>query len=164
MPQFIEASLRGDGLRFDIIVSRFNSFITERLLDGALDTLKRHGAADSDLRVVRVPGSWEIPMAAQRLAKQGHAHAIICLGAVIQGSTDHHQYINAEVSKGIAGVSMATGIPIAFGILTTQSVEQAIERAGTKMGNKGAEAALAALEMALLLGEIDKAAPAKKRA
>lgn len=161
MPHVIEGMLRGDDLRFDIVVSRFNSFITERLLDGALDVLKRHGVADEHIRVVRVPGSWEIPLATMQLARQRHAHAIICLGAVIQGSTDHHQYINAEVSKGIAQASWETGLPISFGVLTVGSIEQAVERAGTKMGNKGAEAAMAALEMANVQRAIDAAAPGK---
>jgi 6,7-dimethyl-8-ribityllumazine synthase len=150
----VEGKLVGEGLKFALVVSRFNSFITERLLEGALDSLRRKGVREEDLLVVRVPGAWEIPLVAKRLA-QGKVHdAVICLGAVIRGSTPHFDYVAAEVSKGIAQVSLDSGVPIAFGILTTDSLEQAIERAGSKAGNKGAAAADAALEMVSLLKEL----------
>jgi 6,7-dimethyl-8-ribityllumazine synthase len=147
----IEGKLNGEGLKFALVVSRFNSFITERLLEGALDCLRRQGVADDDLTVARVPGAWEIPVVVQRLA-QGKAYdGVICLGAVIRGSTPHFDYVAAEVSKGIAMVSLETGMPISFGILTTETLEQAIERAGSKAGNKGFAAAEAAIEMVNLL-------------
>ncbi len=150
----IEGKLSGAGLKFALVVSRFNSFITERLLDGALDCLRRHGVAEDNLVVVRVPGAWEIPVAAKRLA-QGKAHdAVICLGAVIRGSIPHFDYVAAEVSKGIAQITLETGVPISFGILTTDTLEQAIERAGSKAGNKGFAAAEAAIEMVNLLKEL----------
>ncbi|MCL6591921.1 MAG: 6,7-dimethyl-8-ribityllumazine synthase [Firmicutes bacterium] len=133
--------------QFAIVVSRFNHFITGHLLSGAEDALKRHGAADDQITVAWVPGAFEIPLAAQKLAQSKKYHAIICLGAVIRGSTPHFDYVAAEVSKGVASVSLATGIPVIFGVLTTDSIEQAIERAGTKSGNKGWDAALSALEM-----------------
>lgn len=141
-------------LKTAIVVSRFNAFICERLLEGALDCLVRHGAQLEDQTVVRVPGSFEIPLACQRLAKNGHYDAIIALGAVIRGSTPHFDYVSSEVTKGVGQVSLHSGIPVAFGVLTTDTLEQAIERAGTKMGNKGVEAALAAIEMANLLRQI----------
>jgi 6,7-dimethyl-8-ribityllumazine synthase len=150
----VEGKLVGEGLKFALVVSRFNSFITERLLEGALDSLKRKGVREEDLTLVRVPGAWEIPLVAKRLAQGKVYNAVICLGAVIRGSTPHFDYVAAEVSKGIAQVSLETGVPIAFGILTTDSLEQAIERAGSKAGNKGAAAADAALEMVSLLGEL----------
>jgi len=150
----LEGKLAAAGLKFALVVSRFNSFITERLLDGALDCLRRQGAAEDDLTVVRVPGAWEIPLVARRLA-QARAHdAVICLGAVIRGSTPHFDYVAAEVSKGIAQVSLESGVPMAFGILTTDTLEQAIERAGSKAGNKGFAAAEAAIEMVNLLKEL----------
>ena len=151
MPNFIEGKLDATGLRFGIIVSRFNSFIGERLLEGALDALVRHGGADSNITVVRVPGAFEIPLAAKKLAESGKYDALICLGAVIRGSTPHFDYVAAEVSKGVASVSLESGVPVAFGVLTTDSIEQAIERAGTKAGNKGFEAAVTAIETANLL-------------
>jgi len=147
----IEGKLEARGLRFALIVSRFNSLISEQLLEGALDILRRHGADDEGLRVIRVPGAFEIPLVASRIAEQGKVDAIICLGAVIRGATPHFDFVSAEVSKGVAAVSLKTGIPVIFGVLTTDSVEQAIERAGTKAGNKGADAAAAAIEMADLL-------------
>ncbi len=150
----IEGKLSGAGLKFALVVSRFNSFITERLLDGALDCLRRQGVADDNLTVVRVPGAWEIPVAAKRLAQTGSCDAVICLGAVIRGSTPHFDYVAAEVSKGIAHISLDTGVPISFGILTTDTLEQAIERAGSKAGNKGFAAAEAAIEMVNLLKEL----------
>jgi 6,7-dimethyl-8-ribityllumazine synthase len=151
MPKTIQADLNAQGLRFGIIASRFNDFITARLLDGAVDGLLRHGASGDDIEIVRVPGSFEIPVVAQRMARAKKYDAIICLGAVIRGATPHFEYVSAEVSKGIASVSMDSGVPVIFGVLTTDTIEQAIERAGTKSGNKGWDAALAAVEMANLL-------------
>ena len=150
MPKFIEGKLDAGELRFGIIVGRFNSFISERLLEGALDALTRHGAADKGIVVARVPGAFEIPLAAQKMAGTGKYDAIICLGAVIRGSTPHFDYVASEVSKGIAHVSLATGVPVAFGGLTTDTIEQAVERAGTKAGNKGFDAAMTAIETANL--------------
>jgi 6,7-dimethyl-8-ribityllumazine synthase len=150
----LEGKLAGEGLQIALVVSRFNSFITERLLEGALDCLKRHGVADTGLTVVRVPGAWEIPLAAKRLARSNAYQAIVCLGAVIRGSTPHFDYVAAEVSKGIAQVSLESGIPVLFGILTTDTLEQAVERAGSKAGNKGYAAAESALEMVNLLREM----------
>lgn len=146
MPNIIEGNLDAKGLKFGILVSRFNSFICERLLEGSLDALLRHGASDGDIDVARVPGAFEIPLAAAKMADTGKYDAIICLGAVIRGSTPHFDYVAAEVSKGIAHVSLDSGVPIAFGVLTTDSIEQAIERAGTKSGNKGFDAAMTAIE------------------
>jgi 6,7-dimethyl-8-ribityllumazine synthase len=154
MPKFYEGKLDAAGLRFGIVVGRFNSFISERLLEGALDALVRHGANADTIDVARVPGSFEIPLAAQKMAESGRYDALICLGAVIRGATPHFEYVSAEVSKGVAHVSLKTGIPVAFGVLTTDSIEQAIERAGTKAGNKGFEAATTAIETARLLGSI----------
>ena len=151
MPVFHDAKLDATGLRVGIVVSRFNSFIAERLLEGALDALVRHGAADGDIAVVRVPGAFEIPLVAQKLAGSGKYDAVICLGAVIRGATPHFDYVAAEVSKGVAQVSLKTGVPVAFGVLTTDSIEQAVERAGTKAGNKGFDAAMTAIETANLL-------------
>lgn len=151
----VEGKLIGKGLKFALVVSRFNSFITERLLEGALDCLRRQGVADADLTVVRVPGAWEIPLAAQRLAADKAHQGIICLGAVIRGSTPHFDYVAAEVSKGIAQVSLESRVPVTFGILTTDTLEQAIERAGSKAGNKGFAAAEAAIEMVNLLRELE---------
>jgi 6,7-dimethyl-8-ribityllumazine synthase len=150
----LEGKLTGEGLKFALVVSRFNSFITERLLEGALDCLRRQGAAEDDLLVVRVPGAWEIPVAAKRLALAKKHDAVVCLGAVIRGSTPHFDYVAAEVSKGIAQITLETGVPIAFGILTTDTIEQAVERAGSKAGNKGFAAAAAAIEMVNLLKEL----------
>jgi 6,7-dimethyl-8-ribityllumazine synthase len=150
MPKTVEGSLNAQGLKIGILVSRFNSFIGERLVEGAVDALVRHGAASEDLVVVRVPGAFEIPPTAKKMAETGGYDAIICLGAVIRGSTPHFDYVSAEVSKGVAAVSMEAGIPVTFGVLTTDTLEQAIERAGTKAGNKGFDAAMAAIEMANL--------------
>ena len=144
----LEGMLRGEGRRMGIVVSRFNDFITGRLLDGALDCLRRHGVQDEDITVTWVPGAFEIPMTAKQLAASGQFDAVICLGAVIRGSTPHFDYVCAEVSKGTAAVGMETGVPTIFGVVTTDSIEQAVERAGTKAGNKGWEAALSAVEMA----------------
>ncbi len=150
MPKFHEAKLNAEGKKFALVVSRFNDFITEKLLKGALDALIRSGAADKDLEVVRVPGSFEIPLLAKKMANTKRFDAVICLGAVIRGSTAHFDYVAAEVSKGIAAVAMETEIPIIFGVITTDTIEQAIERAGTKAGNKGWSAAIDAVEMANL--------------
>ena len=148
MAQLIEGRLDASGLRFGIVVSRFNTFISERLLEGPLDALRRHSADDDAITVVRVPGAFEIPLTAQRLAATGDHDALICLGAVIRGATPHFDHVAAEVTKGIAAVGLARDLPIAYGILTTDTLEQAIERAGTKAGNKGADAAATAIEMA----------------
>jgi 6,7-dimethyl-8-ribityllumazine synthase len=146
-----EGKLSGKGLRFGIVAGRFNEFISTRLLDGALDSLKRHDVADGDVEVAWVPGAFEMPLVAQRLAASGRYDALICLGAVIRGGTPHFDYIAAETAKGIAKVSLDTGVPVIFGVLTTDTIEQAVERAGAKAGNKGWEAATSALEMANLL-------------
>lgn len=150
MPKFIEGKLDAKGLKFGIVVGRFNSFIGERLLEGALDALLRHGAEDKNIEVARVPGSFEIPLAAKKMAETARYDALICLGAVIRGATPHFDYVSSEVAKGIAHVSLDSGIPVAFGVLTTDSIEQAIERAGTKAGNKGFDAAMTAIETANL--------------
>ncbi len=150
MVRIWEGRLEAQGFRFGIVVSRFNDFITARLLDGALDALRRHGADEDRILVVKVPGSFEIPQMAKRLADSGQHDAIICLGAVIRGATPHFEYIASEVAKGVAAAAMGTGVPMAFGVLTTDSIEQAVERAGTKSGNKGFDAACSAIEMANL--------------
>ena len=149
--KIFEGKLVVDNEKFCIVIARFNDFIGSKLLDGALDTLKRHGVKDENVDIVKVPGAFEIPVIAQKLAKTGKYSAIIALGAVIKGSTPHFDYVSAEVSKGIAQVSLQTGVPVAFGVLTTDNIEQAIERAGTKAGNKGADAAKTAIEMANLV-------------
>ena len=154
MPNVKKGELNAAGKKFAIVVSRFNEFITSKLLDGAVDCLTRHGAADGDIDVVWVPGSFEIPAVARRLARSGAHHAVVCLGAVIRGQTPHFDYVAAEVSKGVAHVAMDSDVPATFGVLTTDTIEQAIERAGTKAGNKGADAALAAIELADLMGKI----------
>ena len=146
-----EGQLTVTGEKFCIIISRFNDFIGSKLLSGAVDELKRHGVADENIDIVKVPGAFEIPLASQKFAKTGKYNAIITLGAVIKGSTPHFDYVSAEVSKGVAQVALETGIPVIFGILTTDNIEQAIERAGTKAGNKGADAAKTAIEMANLV-------------
>ena len=151
MPQYFEGNLDAKGLKFGIVVARFNSFISDRLLEGALDSLIRHGAIDQDIHVARVPGAFEIPLAAKKLAQAGKYDAVICLGAVIRGSTPHFDLVSAEVSKGVAMVSLESGVPVIFGVLTTDTIEQAVERAGTKAGNKGFEAAAGAIETANLL-------------
>ncbi len=154
MPKMYEGQLIAKGMKFGIVAGRFNEFITAKLLEGALDALVRHGADDKDIEVAWVPGSFEIPIAAQKMAKSGKYDAVICLGALIRGSTPHFDYIAAECAKGIAQVGMSTGIPTIFGVITTENIEQAIERAGTKSGNKGFGAAEAAIEMASLLKTI----------
>ena len=150
----LEGKLTAKNMKIAIVVARFNEFITSKLLSGCVDCLIRHEAADEDLTVAWVPGAFEIPMAAKKLAESGKYDAVICLGAVIRGATPHFDYVCAEASKGIAQVSMQTGVPVAFGVLTTENIQQAVERAGTKAGNKGADAAIAALELANLLPQI----------
>jgi 6,7-dimethyl-8-ribityllumazine synthase len=154
MANIIEGKLSAEGFRFAIIVSRFNDFICSRLLEGAIDALNRHGALDENVFLVKVPGTFEMPLVAKKLAEGGGYDAVICLGAVIRGATPHFEYVAAEVSKGIANVSLETGIPVCFGVLTTENLEQAIERAGSKSGNKGYEAAMAAIEMVNLFKEL----------
>ncbi|GGJ07756.1 6,7-dimethyl-8-ribityllumazine synthase [Alicyclobacillus cellulosilyticus] len=150
----LEGHLVGQGLKFGIVVSRFNEFITHKLLGGAMDALKRHGVAEGDVTVAWVPGAFEIPFAAKRMAVSGRYDAVIALGCVIRGATPHFDYVAAEVSKGIANLSLTTDVPVIFGVLTTDTIEQAIERAGTKAGNKGWEAAVAAIEMANLARQL----------
>jgi 6,7-dimethyl-8-ribityllumazine synthase len=147
MAKIIEGKLLAKGMKFGIAASRFNDFICGRLIEGALDALTRSGADEKDIAVYKVPGAFELPLAAKKLAKSGRFDAIICLGAVIRGATPHFEYISAEVSKGIAAVGLETEVPVAFGVLTTDTIEQAIERAGTKAGNKGWDAAMTAIEM-----------------
>ncbi len=154
MVEAIQGSYHGKGLRFSIVVSRFNDFIAGRLLDGALDALRRHEVAEKDLSVVRVPGSWEIPLVAKKLAASGRCDAVLCLGVLIRGETPHFDYIAAEAAKGIAHAAMETGVPVVFGIITADNLEQAIDRAGAKSGNKGFDAALTGLEMANVLRQI----------
>ncbi|HSW59104.1 MAG TPA: 6,7-dimethyl-8-ribityllumazine synthase [Dehalococcoidales bacterium] len=150
-----EGMLLGEGLKFGIVVSRFNEFFTSKLLSGAQDTLARHGVNEGDIEVCWVPGSFEIPLATQKMAATGRYDAIICLGAVIRGATPHFEYVAAEVTKGIAHVSLNTGLPVIYGIITADTLEQAVERAGTKQGNEGSKAALTAIEMANLLKSIE---------
>ncbi len=149
-----EGKLIAKGLRFAVIVSRFNDFIGKKLLEGCIDALSRHGAESKDIAVFRVPGSFEVPLVAKKLAQSGQYHAVICLGAVIRGATPHFEYISAEVVKGIAQVNLESGVPVSLGVLTTDTIEQAIERAGAKSGNKGWDAAVSAIEMANLLQAI----------
>ncbi len=154
MPQQVHGVLSAENRKFAIVISRFNEFISSKLLDGALDCLNRHKAADKNIQIFWVPGSFEIPLIAHRLAKSKKFDAVICLGAVIRGSTPHFDYISAEVSKGIAHAALETGLPVIFGIITADSLEQAIERAGTKAGNKGWDAALSAIEMSDLISKL----------
>lgn len=154
MAKVIEGNLIAKGKKFAIVASRFNDFITKELISGCIDTLVRHGAEDKDLQVSWVPGAFEIPLVAQRLAKSKSFDAVICLGTVIRGSTPHFDYIAQEVSKGVARVSQDTGLPVIFGVITADTIEQAVERAGTKDGNKGRDAALSAIEMANLLTQM----------
>jgi 6,7-dimethyl-8-ribityllumazine synthase len=154
MVKVFEGKFVAENLKFGIVVARFNEFINAKLLEGALDALKRHGAAEEDIHIVWVPGAFEIPLAAQKMAVSTKYDAVICLGTVIRGGTSHYDYVCNEVSKGVAQVGMATGVPTIFGVLTTENIEQAIERAGTKAGNKGFDAAVTAIEMANLLKEI----------
>jgi 6,7-dimethyl-8-ribityllumazine synthase len=150
----IEGKLQAKDLKFGIVLSRFNDFITSRLLDGAVDGLLRHGAAEKDIEVVRVPGSFEIPLVAKKMAASGKYDAVVCLGTVIRGATPHFDYVAAEVSKGIASASLETGVPIAFGVITSDTIEQAVERAGSKSGNKGWDAAMTAIEMAQVIRQL----------
>lgn len=152
--QVIEGHLNAAGLKFAIVVGRFNSIITERLLAGALDALARTGGDMEAVSLVKVPGSWEMPLVARELAKQQRHHAIICLSAVIRGDTPHHEYIAAEAAKGLAQASLESGVPVAFGVLTCDTLEQAIDRAGAKSGNKGFDAAMSAIEMANLMRQL----------
>ncbi|MBI2299122.1 MAG: 6,7-dimethyl-8-ribityllumazine synthase [Armatimonadetes bacterium] len=155
MGKTYEGQLLGQGLRFAVVVARFNELISSRLLGGCRDALRRHGVDDEAVDVAWVPGSWEIPLVAQKLAASGRYDAVICLGAVIRGGTPHFEYVAAEAAKGVAHASLATGRPVIFGILTTNSIEEAVERAGTKHGNKGSDAAVAAIEMANLMRALD---------
>ncbi|MFH0769570.1 MAG: 6,7-dimethyl-8-ribityllumazine synthase [Chloroflexota bacterium] len=151
MGKLFEGVLLGKGLKFSMVVSRFNEFITKKLLDGAQDALLRHGVSENDIDIVWVPGAFEIPLVAKKLAESKRYDAVICLGAVIRGATPHFEYIAAEVAKGIAKVGLDAGLPVSFGVITADTLEQAIERAGTKDGNKGFDAAVSAIEMANLL-------------
>lgn len=155
MPTVIEGNLIDQGGRYAIVAARFNDFITARLVEGALDTLVRHGASDANLTVVKVPGSFELPVVCRKLAASNRYDAVIAVGAVIRGSTAHFDYVAGESAKGLAAAGLQTGVPVVFGVLTTDTIEQAVERAGTKMGNKGAEAALTAIEMVNLLKALE---------
>jgi len=159
MSRIVEGQLTSGGLRFAIVVSRFNSFITERLLSGAMDALTRSGANPDQIDVIKVPGSWEVPLVAGEAARSKRYDAVICLSAVIRGETPHFDYVAGEVAKGVAQVASQTGVPVAFGVLTTNTLEQAIDRAGAKGGNKGFDAAMAAVEMANLLRTLRQPAP-----
>ncbi len=163
MTTTIEGKLSAEGLRFGIVASRFNSLVVHRLLDGTLDCLKRHGAAGEEITIVHCPGSFEIPQITLRLARSGRYDAIICLGCVVRGETPHFDYIAAEVAKGVGEVALQTGVPVSFGVLTTDSLEQALERAGAKGGNKGWDAALTAIELARLAEELPGGADRPKR-
>jgi 6,7-dimethyl-8-ribityllumazine synthase len=154
MPKIIEGKIVAKGMKFGIVASRFNDFICGRLIEGTIDALIRAGAEEKDIVIHKVPGSFELPLTAKKLAKSGRYDAIICLGAIIRGATPHFEYISAEVSKGIAMVGLETEVPVVFGVLTTDTIEQAIERAGTKSGNKGADAAMTAIEMVDLFKKI----------
>ena len=156
MPKIIEGKLLSEGKKFALVVSRFNDFITDRLVGGAMDALERSGTKEADIEIVKVPGAFEIPMVAKKLAVKGKYNAVICLGAVIRGATPHFEYVSAEVSKGIAQVGLDTEVPVIFGIITSDTIEQAIERAGTKAGNKGWNAAMSAVEMVNLIEAIDQ--------
>jgi 6,7-dimethyl-8-ribityllumazine synthase len=151
MPAFIEGKLASQGLRFALVAGRFNSFVTDRLVEGALDAIVRTGGDPDDVRIYKVPGAFEIPLVAKRLASSGRYDALVCLGAVIRGATPHFEFVASEVAKGVAQVGLETGVPVAFGVLTTENLEQAIERAGSKAGNKGWDAAMAAIETVNLL-------------
>ncbi len=154
MANIIEGNITAEGLRFAIVASRFNEFITAKLLEGALDMLRRHGATEEAVDVAWVPGAFEIPLTAKKLAACGKYDAVICVGAVIRGATSHYDYVCNEVSKGVAQAGLSTGVPVIFAVVTTENIEQAVERAGTKAGNKGADGAMAAMEMANLLKKI----------
>ncbi len=154
MPRVVEGEYSGAGKKFGVVAARFNEFITNKLLGGTMDTLTRHGVADEDITVAWTPGAFEIPMVVQKMAESGEYDAVIALGCVIRGATPHFDYVAAETAKGIGHVSLATRVPVLFGVLTTDSIEQAIERAGTKAGNKGSDAAMGALEMVNLLEQL----------
>jgi 6,7-dimethyl-8-ribityllumazine synthase len=154
MPRIIEGKLQASGLKFAIVLSRFNHFVADKLLAGALDGLVRHGAAEDDIEVFRAPGSFELPAVARKIVSAKRHDAVICLGVLIRGDTPHFEYISAEVTKGIAQVGMETGVPVIYGVITADTLEQAIDRAGTKSGNKGFDAATAAIEMANLFAEL----------
>lgn len=156
MPKIVEGGLSAKGLKFGVVLSRFNEFIGNQLLEGAVDAFLRSGASDGDIEIVKVPGSFEIPATVQVMMQKGQYDAIVCLGAIIRGATPHFDYIASEAAKGIARISMDSGLPVAFGIITADTLEQAIERAGTKSGNKGRDAALNAIEMANLFKELKK--------
>ena len=153
MPNY-EGSLMGAGLKFAVVISRFNEFMTGKLLSGAKDAFLRHGVAETDIDLAWVPGAFEIPLVAKKLAQSGRYQAVVCLGAIIKGSTPHFEYIAGEVAKGVAAVNLETGVPVIFGVITAETLEQAIERAGSKMGNKGLDAAVQAIEMANLLKKL----------
>ncbi|MDJ0623015.1 MAG: 6,7-dimethyl-8-ribityllumazine synthase [Desulfocapsaceae bacterium] len=155
MANVFEGNLKADGKKFAIVIARFNSFISEKLLEGAIDSLTRSGAAETDIDIARVPGAFEIPLVAKKFAESQKYDAVICLGVVIRGATPHFEVVVNEVSKGAAQVGLDSGVPVLFGVLTTETIEQAIERAGTKAGNKGAEVAVAAIEMANLVSSIN---------
>ena len=155
MPTYVEGKLLADGLRFAIVVGRFNNFLSERLLEGALDTIDRHGGDLDQVTVIRVPGAFEIPMAAQKAAHSGKFDAVVTLGVLIRGATPHFDWISSECTKGVANASLSSGVPVAYGVITTDTIEQAIERSGTKAGNKGHEATTAAIEMANLYKALD---------
>ena len=157
MPKILEGKLLAEGKKFALVVSRFNDFITDRLVSGAMDALQRSGAQEEDIEIIKVPGAFEIPMIAKKLAAKGRYDAVLCLGAVIRGATPHFEYISAEVAKGVAQVGLETGVPVIFGIITADTIEQAIERAGTKAGNKGWNAAMSAAEMVNLIEVVDQA-------
>ncbi len=156
MPREIQGHLTVDGQRFAVVVSRFNEFITSKLLSGAIDALKRHGATDDNITAVYVPGAFELPMVTKKLADSGEFDAIVCLGCVIRGQTPHFEYIASEAAKGIAQVGLASGVPTTFGVITSDTLEQAIERAGSKAGNKGVDAAVSAIELVNLLTQLPK--------
>ena len=155
MPKVLEGKLLAKGKKFAIVVSRFNDFVTSKLTEGAVDALLRSGADTKDIEIIKVPGAFEIPLIAKKAAERGRYNAVICLGAVIRGATPHFDYVSAEVSKGVAMVGMECGVPVIFGVITTDTIEQAIERAGMKSGNKGWSAALSAIEMANLIEAVD---------
>jgi len=163
MPKMHEGSLDARGLRVALVVSRFNELFTEKLLGGALDCLLRHGASDDALEVVRVPGSFEVPLAARALAESSRFDAVVCLAAVVRGATPHFDHVATELTKGIAQVGLSTGLPVTYGVLTTDTLEQAVERAGTKQGNKGWDAALAAIEMTNVLRQVRSESSARVR-
>jgi len=151
-----EGKLDGTGLKIGIVVSRFNDFITRRLLDGCLDALTRHGASEDDIEIAYVPGCFEIPLAARKMAEGGRLNAVVALGTVIRGGTTHYEYVAGQVSRGVATVSLETGVPVIFGVVTTDNVEQAVERAGTRLTNRGFDAGVSAIEMAQVMNELDE--------